>query len=312
MLNPKHKFRTFLAQFRYKYWPRLADVLVDWSTFRAQRSLKVTGPIKVLVDSNVLGYGITHETRWIPTGTSNWGGADVETGYAARIPVHSADDDSEIYRDITYLPGIAHLARIGLVKLMTSAELITERLRHPIGRYRGYGFFDFNVFKDINIPSVDGNHLPDFRDLDFFNENPTINMVIHSTDIDPLAIFGTSREEQQARLSKSKCALYNGLVAAIGAKNNLDAWHIRTAEKHGMFCFLTMDRKLMRNVNSKQKGFPLSSLETKLMTPSDLGRHLQLIPVPPVVLSYNDASFFVRPDLSSPANKRHRPRSEPK
>ena len=298
-----------MERFRFKYVPRYANWVVNCSTLRAQLSLKQSSPIKVLVDNNVFAHGVTHETTWIATGMSEMFPGQ-ELGYAARIPIHAENDESDDYEDIQYLAGIAHLARLGFVRLMTSTELFAEKDLQPIGRYRGYGYFDYNIFENIEIQSVDGYHLPDFRDQEFFRNNPTINKVVYFNDIDPFDMHGNSKKDQQARLKKSTCSLYKGLVALLGRKNNLDAWHIRTAESHGMFCFLTMDRKLLVNFRQKKNKTPISSLQTQLLTPAELGCYLRLLRISPTILSYNDASFFVRSDLCSPDSKRRRPNSD--
>lgn len=43
-------------------------------------------------------------------------------------------------------------------------------------------------------------------------------------------------------------------------------------------------------------------------TPEQLGKFLGLLPVNPVLLSYSDASFPVRPDLHWPDEQRNPPR----
>ncbi|MGH3041601.1 MAG: hypothetical protein ACRDNG_07670, partial [Gaiellaceae bacterium] len=118
--------------------------MVHNSTFRARNLLRKDGPITVLVDNTVLDHSVTHETAWISTGVKKWGAHDVQTGYQARIAVHPADSTSEEYRNIQFLPGIAHLARIGFISLKTSAELNDEQFRQPVGRFRGYGYFDYS------------------------------------------------------------------------------------------------------------------------------------------------------------------------
>jgi hypothetical protein len=118
-----------------------------------------------------------------------------------------------------------------------------------------------------------------------------------------------SREgEQRARLARSKDPLYLDLVKLLGPTNSQDAWHIRTAEFHGMHCFLTMDFKLCKKIEERRNQEPVRSLRTKVMTPLQLGRHLWLLPLNPRLLSYNDASFPVRDDLHLPDAKRRRPK----
>ncbi|AUW47188.1 hypothetical protein CUJ84_pRLN3000050 (plasmid) [Rhizobium leguminosarum] len=269
---------------RFRYLPGLVDLLVTASTFQARKRLSGISR-RVLVDSSVLGHSITHETAWISTGTKKWGDMDIEGGYAARICVHGPDCDTEVYRNVTYMPGIAHLARKGMLELCTSAD---EQARQPVGRFRGYGLMDHGLFRDIRMRSVDG--------FAFSMMGPG-----GLTRSDP-------KEEQQIRLAGSDDVLYSALLEKLGPRNNLDAWHIRTAERHDMFCLLTMDFRLKRLVDANAQKEPFRSLRTRVMTPMDFGRLLGLTPIPPAFFSYHDASWFVRPDLHWPENTR-KPRS---
>src|SRR5262249_28230638 len=113
-------------------------------------------PLKILLDNSVLGFAVTHESAWISTGTKKWGGTvDIDTGYMARVPVHSAENRSEEYQNIRYLAGIAELAADGFLALHTSAELNGERWRQPLGRFKGYGWFDQSLFKGAQIATID-------------------------------------------------------------------------------------------------------------------------------------------------------------
>ncbi len=243
--------------------------------------LRKTGPIKILIDNSALGHGTTHQTAWMNTGKTLWGGLNpVDTGYAMRIPVHAPDSSDQIYREVTFLVGIAELAKRGHIELVTSAELQAECLRQPFGRFRGYGTMDLNVFDGIQIPSVDGYH--------FDAVNP--------------------KAAQQARLARSKAEPFASLARMLPKKSNLDAWHIHTAHRNGLYCFLVLDVPLTKNFRraSKLKGFPL--LNTALMLPSELAAAIQLRPIETFAISYQNSNWFVHPELSSPDNKRTSPR----
>lgn len=272
---------------RFEYGPILADAIVSLSSTLARLRLFKTGPKSVLVDNTVLSHAITHETGWISTGMTSWGTHQVDTGYSARILVRRRDTESREYRNVSYLPGMVHLARVGQLSLMTSAELCAERFRQPVGRFSGYGIFDHGLFVGIEMESVDG-----------FPE----------TIIGPKHMnLPSSEEQQRERLARSTDPLYLGLVRQLGPSNTQDAWHISTAELHGMFCFLTMDFALCRNFNGRRDQEPIRSLRTKVMTPLQLGQYLGLFPVRPALFSYTSASYPVRPDLHWPDGKRRRP-----
>lgn len=280
------RWERLKEHWRYKYMPRVADWLLDLSTLQARRALAHAGGVSMLIDNTILFHGVTHETAWVSTGRLSWGGTDQTAGYATRLPVHPYDDESEDYRNVKYLAGIAHLARRGCISLKTSAELQAERIRQPSGRFNGYGYFDFSVFRGIDMRSVDGP--------------PLISMGPASFGLPKLV------DQQRRRINQSGDALHEALIARLGQRNSQDAWHIRTAERYGAYCFLTMDRKLLRALEGIRKHEPVKSLRTLVLTPEQFGKRWGLIPVPPFVLSYNDASSFVRTDLCM-ANGKRRP-----
>ncbi|MEQ9637109.1 MAG: hypothetical protein RLW68_13595 [Devosia marina] len=264
-----------------RYKKVLGRAYVRLSILQAEIYLRKTGPVTVLIDNSALGHGITHETAWINTGKVLWGGKiPVDTGYSARIAVHAPDSSDRIYREVTYLVGIAELAKRGHIKLVTSAELAAESWRQPIGRFRGYQNQDLSIFDGISMPSVDGHHYD---------------------AIDPKAA-------QQARLARSTEEPFVTLARMLPKKSNLDAWHIHTAHKHGLYCFLAVDFPLVENyrVALQRKGFP--QLDTKLMLPSELAAAIQLRPIETFAISYEGSSWFVRPELHTPDNRRTSPR----
>ncbi|MGN7772199.1 hypothetical protein [Phyllobacterium sp. 22552] len=274
----------YKERLRFKYGPRLATALINLSTLQTRLKLKGKKPVRVLVDNSVLQHGITHETAWVSTGEKKWGDIDVPTGYSARIPVHAHDDNSVDYGNVQYLPGIAYLAKRGQLELKTSGELQNERLSKPSGMFSGYGYSDFNVFRDVPMESI--------GELAFPTMGPS------SWGLPSAA------EQQRERLSQSTDARYQALVKQLGQKNSQDAWHIRTAEIHACFCFLTMDYRLIRNLYSARLAEPTKSLQTRVMTPQQFGQHWGLLPVPPRILSYNNPVFGVRADLNMPESRR--------
>jgi hypothetical protein len=280
------KWSELKEHLRFKYGPLAANFLIRLSTLSAKRKLKGT-PLRVLVDNTVLYHGVTHETAWVPTGTKNWGGVvDVKTGYSARVSVYSPDSTSREHTNVTYLAGIAELARKGFLELLTSAELADERFRQPAGRFHGYGWHDFNILADINMASVDGYCLPS---MGFAYQN-----------------LPSPAEQQRARLRALEQGdnLFRQLVDVLGRNNSQDAWHIRTAEVHRLFCFMTMDFRLLKTLEGSRKLEPICSLRTKIMTPAELGMKVGLLPIPPSIFAYHNASWFIRADIAMPDNKR--------
>jgi hypothetical protein len=290
MFRPLAKLRALPDRLRFKLYPHVAKARLELATRRARGDLAAGTPIRILVDNTVLDIAVTHETRWITTGISNWGHQPMPMGYAARVPVYGRKNKSERYKQATYLTGIAHLAHLGLIALCKSAELSDEQFRQPMGRYRGYGYFDYSLFSHLKIESVDGWVFP--------------TMGPKWMNLPPAA------QQQRARLRQSDDPLFHDLYALLrqqlGPKCTQDAWHIRTAERHGLFCFLTTDGPLLKACESLAKKEPLRSMKTRVMSPVELGRHLRIAPVPPHLLSYNAASWFVRMDHTMPDERRRK------
>lgn len=261
---------------RLYFWQAAAEAYIAACVHAAKQHLRQHGPITVLMDNSALGHGITHESAWIDTGTTMWGDVSVPTGYSARIPVHAVDTRDQVYVEVRYLVGIAELARAGLIKLMTSAELHAEMTRQPIGRYRGYRIGDLNIFDDLDIPSVDGYHL------------------------DLVAAKESQRRRIQARTDEPFAAI----ARLLPEKSNLDAWHLHTAHVHKAFCFLTMDFRLKNAVSSLSRNNPFPALQTKLMLPSDLGAAIGLRPIDTFLISYRKAIWAVHPEMNLPGSRR--------
>jgi hypothetical protein len=261
----------------------IAKKLLSMSAFKARRHLKTHGAMRILIDSSVIANGVTHESIWISTGTGKWGGRiEVNTGYLACVPVHAPTNDTILYKETRYLAGIAQLAKENLLNLYTSGELEAEKFRHPIGLFSGYGWFDYNVFRDTNIERIDNNFYLDLH-------NPT--------------------KTQQLRLSNCRDPLFLELQNALGPKSNLDAFHIFTAEKFQLDAFLCLDFKLIRRVRQLQNKSPFSNLKTKILLPSDLASIIGHLPFDTNLLTYITDRGPRRADLHMPDQKR-RPRGE--
>lgn len=265
---------------KFNILPKLSKLIISSSTFAARRNLSKSKPLRILVDNSVRGHGVTHETVWVSGGQQMWGDHPIETGYSARIPVHSKLDNRDVARNVRYLPGIVKLYATRHIELYDSTVLLAERLGHPSGRYSGYGWLDYSLFSEITTPLIDGHQkkferLLPFCAKDLIDEN-----------------------------NEHFILLNNSLQ---GKKNNQDVWHLVTAEKYEVDVFLTMDLKLVRQLYHNRKKAPVASLRVQVMTPEDFGKKFGLIPVSPKVQSYDDASFFVRPDLSQTDSKRQRP-----
>ncbi len=275
--------RRTVNELSHKSRARLANYCLRLSTYRTRGRLAHSDPVKLLIDNSVLAHAITHETVGV-TQAVNWPPerASSEVIVTRRVPVDIRRKyGKKVYNSVQYLPAISHLSRCGVFQLFTSSELHVEQEHQPIGRYKGNkGWLDWWLFDGIEIPSVDGYIVSPF-DLAYFRSNPTIDRVIYSTDIDPLHISCNSRQRQIERLERSNDRLYLELSEILPPKSNLDAWHIRTAEKYGLFAFVTMDFKLRSIIEKNKIEEPIASLRSKIMTPAEIGRYFRMYPINP-------------------------------
>ncbi|ATG16709.1 hypothetical protein CO695_10525 [Providencia alcalifaciens] len=58
----------YIKNIKYQHSTKIANWLVELSTYKAKRILKESEPIGVLVDNTVLSHATTHKTTWIHTG----------------------------------------------------------------------------------------------------------------------------------------------------------------------------------------------------------------------------------------------------
>jgi hypothetical protein len=260
----------------------LAVWILELSVWQARKKIAKQGqPVRVLVDVSVLYHAVTHKTSWVSLGPV--------AGYLARIPVHHHATQSREYENIKCLAGIAHLAKIGAIELLTSAELLDEQFNQPIGRFRGYGVFDHSLIKGP-LKSVDGNVIATMGPSYFKLAAP--------------------KAQQRTRLKEKEQLIpeYGALVRCLGRKNSNDAWHVFTAEHHGLFCYLTMDFKFVHAVSAQARNEAIKRLKAKMMLPTEFAAEFGIIPLSPTLLSHQDARSIVHPELTMPGNER-RPRN---
>lgn len=282
------RIRQFREHLKFKYMPRLAEWAVWAASINSMPKLQAMKPIKLLLDSNIHAHAVTHEDAWIDTGTVLWGGVQpIETGYAARIPVHSTENKSREYKDICHLTVITRLVRKGVFELYTSSELMSERDRHPPARFDNVTYSGFSLLDGLKVESLDGWNFDAY--------------VMHGLSTDVL------QRAQSARLKGSDDRLYEAILKTLGGEaHSQDAWHIRTAQVHGMYAFVTMDYKLVRLATAQRERLIKLGAEVQILTPSQLAKQLSLGEVPPYLFSHNNASFPVRADLHWPDERRRR------
>lgn len=288
----RERLRGMRRAIAFRLMPSIAEAAVSAASAGARSKLRAIRPVRLLLDSTIHAHAITHEDTWIDTGEVLWGGVHaIQTGYAARVPIHSRANNSRQYQDVCRITVIATLARKGMFELYTSAELMAERTRHPPARFETVGYSDFSLLDGLKIESLDG------------------------WNFDSFTTGGASSEQlsimQRERMRSSDNLLFAQICDIFGSdKHSQDAWHIATAQQHQMYALLTMDYSLVRLVNAQQKKLRAIGITTRILTPSALGHLFGFGAVPPRFFSYNDASFPVRADLHMPGERRRRGRKQ--
>jgi hypothetical protein len=289
------RLRQFRETLPYRFMPKLAELSARVATSRIASKLSLSGPKRLLLDSTIQAHAITHEEAWIDTGDKLWGGkVRVSCGNAARIPVHSAANQSREYADICYITGIAYLARRGLLSLHTSSELMAEQDRQPPARFRAVTYAGMSLLDGIDIESVDGWSF-DWLIGGLDSEKPNL------------------AELQRQRLAASNDRLFRDLMRIFGnEKHSQDAWHIRTAEAHHCAAFITMDYSLLRLIENRQKHLDTLGMTTQVLSPKQFGNMHGIEPLPPYLFSYDNSSFPVRSDVCWPDERRRSTRRREK
>ncbi len=274
------------AKFLFHYLPPLVDWSVNKMNSQARQKILAADARRILIDNTIHAHAVTHETARVHTGTQYFGPHPFESFYTARIPVHDENDTSEETRSVRYLPAIATLARKRTLTLCTSSELEDEKWTNPIGRFKGYGMYDFSLLTDVEFERI---------------IDPTYTMSIG---------YGHPSLEVQRRkrLSEKTSDVYRSLVNVLGPKNSQDACHISVAEENDCYCFLTMDFKLLNNLNAQRGHRALNSLRTRIMSPEQFGLEFGLRPISPRLYSYHGASFPVEHEANWPNSKRQKRR----
>lgn len=272
------------------------NLLIRLSLFPAEILLKKY-KVKILIDNCVIAHGVTHGDEWIgpggPKSSDCWD--DIKPGYLARVPIYSRYSKSRLYKDVKCLVPISQLAKLNVVELYTSKELLSERDHQPTGRYQGRWWFKYSLFDIGKIPSIDGHDKIYFNPEEMLNEKTRKTLKrgnITSKDIDPFGIFPDNQKKQRLRIQSyaESNDILDRLTKLLGSTSSQDAYHIYTAEKYGMYCFLTTDYKLVKKFRNIQNNKNALEINTKVMTPSEFAKRFMLVPIPPHWLSYCDKS----------------------
>jgi hypothetical protein len=266
------KILSIIGAYRL-YWiwrdrgvPALINLRLRWSVRKSSSICDKQNPLIVLIDNTVLRHATTHISGRVSSD-------DFQTFRSARIPVvdeqQIANENNPktiaMYESVKFLSGIAYLAEIGAIKLYTSALLQAEQNLQPSGRFRGYGYDDLNLLVGLIQNPIDGYSFSSITGNSFR--------------------FPYTKNDIKKFINDSGDDRYREILNVLSASDSQDAYHIRTAEKYEMFCFLTMDYALLEKLNKRKDNKAISSLVTKIWSPADLGHYLKLRPISPYFMS---------------------------
>jgi hypothetical protein len=213
-------------------------------------------PKSILIDNSVLAHSVIEETYWVSTNTATPATGGLGTGYLTSIPIYSRENESRNHLEAQYVATLCDLIRKGYLQAISSCEMELERIRQPWGRFFGYAIFDTSLFSELPLRSIDGYG---FRPLETLNEQAT-------------------------RIDATSCLIYNSLMPFFSSKDNLDVYHLATAERNNLDAYVSFDFKFIGKFNEAEKrnGFP--KLRVRPMPPSGFAKMIGALPFPLVVL----------------------------
>lgn len=257
-------------------WVRVCKRL---ASRRARRDL-VRGRrvVNVLLDVCVADHARIHRAgTWTKRlewpGPGNW--VEVELPEKIESP-HLKD---RILENISYLPGLASLVEGGYLRFNRSRELCVEQWGGTVGDAHPFeaGWFGFSVFEGLPVvESLDG-----YPGTDRLDRVSTFHDRVEESGC---SVFASLREEFSSECSRK---------GKKGENFEKDIWHVRTAEVFGQYCFLTLDFSLRQAFENKRKSVAVQLLQTRVLTPKELGESLGVDPVDPRVceLAIEDMVF---------------------
>lgn len=228
-------------------------------------------PLTVLVDNCVRGqHALTHET--VPVDFN----ADWPRPFGSTVPISTRATKKNAHPDTDWLISIAAFSRRGHLICLESHALFLERTYQKSGRYyRGHDVFDYNAFNNVQFRTIDSYPKPrrpwpwrTFKPKSFEGWN----------EVDPYGLYPRGRRQLRKLLKRAqRFPRCRQIEKALQGKADQDAWHIFQAERLGLDYFLTVDRNILEK--ARQRKGPFGDLNTTIVSPSQLGRTLGLLPV---------------------------------
>lgn len=286
-IAPSDSLRRKLARSCGKY---VAGRLPGWSAKPAADRL--SGRLqKILVDNSVLAHRCVSFT-----------GDSGRTGHLVQERSYTEDyfksdepgwrhfKNLRFWEDRKYFYGISDLAISGFVLLFDSYELAIERVTQPLGRFTEMrSIYTEDVFESVEFQTLNphGEMLrisPEaaIKAQEEWNRRGR-GLALDSTQRIPKWLAPDIYETHGStndRIAGYGDSLYPALLDVLGGRKfSKDAWHIVTAERHGLDCFMTMDYKLIDRLGQLRKKEPVRSLAVKVLTPSQWGGQQGVRPI---------------------------------
>lgn len=213
-------------------------------------------PVKVLLDGMLRRWAITHS--WvIKPHTVHWGPTEIT------LPVANLEPKARLgqsqrwrQRQLDCLAQIGHLAEVGRIKCYTTIEIEFEGMGRP--GVAGTGT-EIDLFRNLEIEQIP----------------PAAHRTMRWT-----ASEGETKERKQSFLKSIRQPRFLELVSVIGSKHASDIFHLWSAEKVGLDCFLTADRKFINAVNHAKQNNRTVRFPVDVLSPSELCERLDSVGVP--------------------------------
>lgn len=215
-------------------------------SFIAFRPKVNAAPLTVLLDGMIRPWAITHIWMMKPQ-TVQWGPRKITLPVAnleAKAPLGQIH--AWLQGQLDCLPHIAHLAEVGNIKCYTTIEIAFEGWGRPGVDGKGT---EIDLFRNVRIEKIP----------------PAVNRTMQWSRSE-----GETKERKQAFLKSIREPRFLELVSVIGLTHAGDIFHLWSAEKAGLDCFLSADRKFINAVNNARKDRRKVKIKVDVLSPSEL------------------------------------------
>ena len=252
---------------------RIANWIESGNIGLAAWRLRSEDPVRVLVDNSVRGQCATTHVAAKQYTHVAW---PDERGHYAGLHRRAVKEGADKYAD--WLIGLAALARRGFIRFYESHALFLEQTYQESGRYnRGTDLFEYSAFNNVQFRTIDSYPQPRLPVAD-------MTVVLKTFDgwgeVDPYGLYPDGKRQLRESLEAAKRHFprYREIEKALqGKRSDQDAWHIFQADQVGIEYFLAADKNILEK--ARQGKAPFGNLNTKIVSPPQLGEELGVRPV---------------------------------